>query len=81
MFKKISAFILILFIAIVSFAQDSSHNTHTNAPLIFSVDTSQQIIKGRTNSAAQMNKPYVILISADGFRADFNELYNAKNLN
>jgi len=81
MLKKLSAFILILFVAIVSFAQDSTHNTHTNAPLIFSVDTSQQIIKGRTNSEEQIKKPYVILISADGFRADFNELYEAKNLN
>jgi predicted AlkP superfamily pyrophosphatase or phosphodiesterase len=43
-------------------------------------DTTQQIIEGRKNSADQMNKPYVILISADGFRADFTELYDAKNL-
>jgi len=81
MFKKISAFILFLFVASLSFAQDSTHNTHTNTPYIIPVDTAQQIVKGRTNSAAQMNKPYVILISADGFRADFNELYEAKNLN
>ena len=81
MFKKIATFILYLFIASLSFAQDSTHNSLTTAPLILSVDTSQQIIKGRTNSAAQINKPYVILISADGFRADFNELYDAKNLN
>jgi len=81
MFKKISAFILFLFVSSLSFAQDSTHNTHTNTPYIIPVDTAQQIVKGRTNSAAQMNKPYVILISADGFRADFNELYEAKNLN
>jgi hypothetical protein len=81
MFKKISAFILFLFVASLSFAQDSTHNTHTNTPYIIPVDTAQQIVKGRTNIAAQMNKPYVILISADGFRADFNELYEAKNLN
>jgi len=81
MFKKLSAFILFLFISILSFAQDSTHNTHINTPFIVSVDTTQQIIKGRTNSAEQIKKPYVILISADGFRADFNELYEAKNLN
>jgi len=43
-------------------------------------DTTQQITKGRTNSVDQMNKPYVILISADGFRADFAEKYQAKFL-
>ena len=43
-------------------------------------DTSQQIIKGRYNSAAQINKPYVILISADGFRADFADKYQANYL-
>ena len=33
-------------------------------------DTTQQIIPGRTNAKEQEKKPYVILISADGFRAD-----------
>ena len=46
----------------------------------YAQDTTQQIIQGRKNSADQINKPYVILISADGFRADFTELYDAKNL-
>ena len=43
-------------------------------------DTAQYIIPGRTNSLAQQKKPYVILISADGFRYDFAMRYNAKNL-
>ncbi len=43
-------------------------------------DTTQQTIKGRQNSAAQQQKPYVILISADGFRPDLAEKYNATNL-
>lgn len=43
-------------------------------------DTTQQIIPNRFNSAAQQEKPYVILISADGFRNDFAEKYQAKNL-
>ena len=46
----------------------------------YAQDTTQQIVLGRKNSANQINKPYVILISADGFRADFAELYDAKNL-
>ena len=40
-------------------------------------DTTQKIIAGRHNDKSQYNKPYVILISADGFRSDFAELYDA----
>ena len=43
-------------------------------------DTTQKMVQGRSNDKSQMNKPYVILISADGFRADFTELYDAKFL-
>ncbi len=43
-------------------------------------DTIQKIISGRKNSLEQQNKPYVILISADGFRHDYAEKYNAVNL-
>jgi predicted AlkP superfamily pyrophosphatase or phosphodiesterase len=43
-------------------------------------DTTQKIISGRKNSLAQQKKPYVILISADGFRWDYVDKYNAPNL-
>jgi predicted AlkP superfamily pyrophosphatase or phosphodiesterase len=43
-------------------------------------DTSQKIIPGRNNSPAQQQKPYVILISADGFRHDYAEKHGAKML-
>ena len=43
-------------------------------------DTAQQIIAERYNSKEQQQKPYVILISADGFRADLAKKYNAVNL-
>jgi predicted AlkP superfamily pyrophosphatase or phosphodiesterase len=43
-------------------------------------DTTQKIIPGRKNSIAQQKKPYVILISADGFRWDYAKKYNAQNL-
>lgn len=46
----------------------------------FAQDTLQQIIPNRVNSEASQKKPYVILISADGFRHDLAELYEAKNL-
>ncbi|WP_343531372.1 ectonucleotide pyrophosphatase/phosphodiesterase [Pedobacter sp.] len=43
-------------------------------------DLSQQIEPGRQNSIEQTKKPYVIFISADGFRHDYAEKYQAKNL-
>ncbi|MFN5985345.1 MAG: ectonucleotide pyrophosphatase/phosphodiesterase, partial [Chitinophagaceae bacterium] len=64
MLQKISLCVLAVMIITVSFAQD----------------TTQQIISGRTNSAAQMKKPYVVMISIDGMRNDFTELHNAKFL-
>lgn len=51
-----------------------------SAAASFSQDLTQQIIPNRTNSKEQAQKPYVILISADGFRADFMDKYQAKNL-
>lgn len=43
-------------------------------------DTIQKIITGRANAPEQQNKPYVILISADGFRYDLADKYDAVNL-
>ena len=43
-------------------------------------DTIQHVIPGNINSAEQQNKPYVILISADGFRYDYAEKYQASHL-
>lgn len=40
-------------------------------------DTTQKIIADRSNAPEQMQKPYLILISADGFRYDLAEKYNA----
>ena len=42
---------------------------------LFAQDTTQKIVADRRNDKSQINKPYVILISADGFRADFTEMY------
>jgi predicted AlkP superfamily pyrophosphatase or phosphodiesterase len=44
------------------------------------VDSTQQVVTGRTNSVAQMRKPYIILISADGFRYDLADKYRATHL-
>lgn len=44
---------------------------------IYAQDTTQVIFEGRTNSKEQQAKPYVILISADGFRYDLADKYNA----
>lgn len=43
-------------------------------------DTKQHIVAGRINSKKQQKKPYVILISADGFRYDLADKYHAVNL-
>lgn len=49
-------------------------------PAVNAQDTIQHIVPGRNNSVAQQKKPYVILISADGFRYDLAMRYKAKNL-
>lgn len=43
-------------------------------------DTTQQIVAGRKNDPQHFQKPYVILISADGFRYDYADKYLAPNL-
>jgi len=43
-------------------------------------DTIQQKVLGRKNDISQLDKPYVILISADGFRYDYADKYRAENL-
>ncbi|WP_316828809.1 ectonucleotide pyrophosphatase/phosphodiesterase [Pedobacter miscanthi] len=43
-------------------------------------DTIEHVAQGRKNDAAQIKKPYVILISADGFRYDYAARYQATHL-
>ena len=45
-----------------------------------SPDTVQQIVPGRFNSLDQQQKPYVIMISGDGFRYDLADKYKAVHL-
>lgn len=44
------------------------------------IDTTQHVVPHRINSVSTFNKPYVILISADGFRYDYAQKYKAKNI-
>ncbi len=44
------------------------------------IDTAQVVIANRENTAESETKPYVILISTDGFRYDYAQKYNAENL-
>lgn len=53
-------------------------NTFGQMPPV--IDTIQKVIPSRKNSLAQQKKPYVILISADGFRWDYTDKYKAENL-
>jgi len=64
MFKKISLAIIAIAFVSISWSQD----------------TTQQIVAGRMNDKAQTKKPYVVLISIDGYRSDFTELHDAKFL-
>jgi predicted AlkP superfamily pyrophosphatase or phosphodiesterase len=43
-------------------------------------DTTQVVMPGRANSPKQEQKPYVIFISADGFRHDLADKYHATHL-
>ncbi|MFN9854648.1 MAG: ectonucleotide pyrophosphatase/phosphodiesterase, partial [Bacteroidota bacterium] len=53
---------------------------HVPTSIIQAQDTTQQINPNRSNRSNQLNKPYVILISADGFRADMAEKFGATHL-
>lgn len=59
--------ILSLLIFTISFSQNK-------------IDTAQVVIPNRINSEEGKSKPYVIMISADGFRYDYAKKYNAENL-
>ena len=80
--KLFSVFLLGVLSVSVGFAQDTSHRVNNHSSIIdkYTIDTTQQVISGRQNSPIQIEKPYVILISADGFRNDFFEKYEAINL-
>jgi predicted AlkP superfamily pyrophosphatase or phosphodiesterase len=43
-------------------------------------DTTQHRVQGRSNTPEQQQKPYVIMISMDGFRYDYADKYQATNL-
>jgi predicted AlkP superfamily pyrophosphatase or phosphodiesterase len=79
---KIFSFIIALsFIGQLASQDTSKVNNHNYTVAEKNIiDITQQIVPGRKNSPAQQVKPYIILISADGFRADFAEKYEAKNL-
>lgn len=61
---KLKSICFLLLLSIAAFAQEGK----------------QQIVPNRKNDPSQVNKPYVIFISADGFRADFADKYGAENL-
>ncbi|MCU7618210.1 ectonucleotide pyrophosphatase/phosphodiesterase [Chryseobacterium sp. PBS4-4] len=65
---KLKIQFLLLFISIFGFAQTQIS------------DTAQIITPDRFNSEEAKSKPYVIMISTDGFRYDYAKKYNAENL-
>jgi predicted AlkP superfamily pyrophosphatase or phosphodiesterase len=65
---KRGIYFLLLLISFTAFAQQVN------------IDTAQVVIPGRQNSIEAQSKPYVIMISTDGFRYDYAQKYNAENL-
>ena len=65
--KRIFSFLLF----IVSFLSSAQNNV---------ADTAQVVIPNRQNSIEAQSQPYVIMISADGFRYDYAKKYNSENL-
>lgn len=59
---------LLLFISLTAFAQQVN------------IDTAQVVVPERQNNIEVQAKPYVIMISTDGFRYDYAKKYNAENL-
>lgn len=64
--KSVFSFLLL----IISFLLSAQNNV---------ADTAQVVIPNRQNSIEAQSKPYVIMISADGFRYDYAKKYNAQN--
>lgn len=50
------------------------------SPIQAQTDSLQHVVPGRENAKEQLRKPYVILISADGFRFDYAKKYQASNI-
>ncbi|UAY57442.1 ectonucleotide pyrophosphatase/phosphodiesterase [Arachidicoccus terrestris] len=70
--QKASSKIVIILLFALCFA---------NGPYeVLAQDTTQQIVPGRANKLNQQAKPYVVLISIDGFRWDLADKYNASFL-
>lgn len=44
------------------------------------VDKTQKVVQGRKNTSKTYEKPYVVLISIDGFRYDYIQQYGAENI-
>ena len=54
--------------------------TNVNAQQKSVVDTAQIIVPNRFNSQEALEKPYIILISADGYRSDYTKKYRATHI-
>lgn len=54
--------------------------TLVSSTLYAQIKEEQLIVENRVNAKEQQDKPYVILISIDGFRYDYSEKHQAKNL-
>ena len=68
---KKNLLLLILFITFHIWAQEPSYDA---------VKKNEIVSNGLENSKETLNKPYVIMVSLDGFRFDYAKKYNATNI-
>ena len=54
--------------------------TLVSSTLYAQIKEEQLIVENRVNAKEQQDKPYVILISIDGFRYDYPEKHQVNNL-
>jgi predicted AlkP superfamily pyrophosphatase or phosphodiesterase len=69
--------ILLFSIVLLQFTGCRTNNTSSTANISY---PQNEIVRVQENSESAMAKPYVILVSIDGFRYDYAAKYNAKNL-
>ncbi|MEX1203027.1 MAG: ectonucleotide pyrophosphatase/phosphodiesterase [Ferruginibacter sp.] len=70
LFKLKSIFLIATILLVLLFSNIS----------LMAQDTLEQKVPGRKNLPQQINQPYVILISADGYRFDYTDRFNAVHL-
>ncbi len=73
--------LFISFVLIISCQNKQSDAVTVEQYRVSSETLSKEIVRVQTNSEESMQKPYVVLISIDGFKYDYVKKYDARTLN